>query len=70
VDRSGAAWHLVDVLASTLFVIATVSGLAGAALGRPSGRATPGFIWGFVLGPPGWLVPAAWWLGASRRRPV
>jgi hypothetical protein len=36
----------------------TVFGLIGAQLGRRSGgRAATWFIWGFMLGPVGWLVP-------------
>lgn len=44
-------------LVFTLAAIA-LSALVGLAIGNGKGRPTAGLIWGFVLGPIGWLIVA------------
>ena len=39
-----------------LFIIALVFGLIGTAIGQARGRAGAGFLYGFLLGPLGWLI--------------
>ena len=39
-----------------LFIAALILGLIGAAIGQTRGRVEAGFVWGFLLGPLGWLI--------------
>jgi len=44
-------WELLG-----LFIVALILGLIGTAIGQTRGRPEAGFLWGFLLGPIGWLI--------------
>lgn len=56
------------VLFTLALSVGVFSGLVGAWIGKRSGRPEAGFIWSFVLGPVGWLVPLGGLLLAMRRQ--
>lgn len=48
------------VFVGTVVGVFSLFGVVGARLARRSGRAAEGFVWGFVVGPLGWIAPALW----------
>lgn len=48
------------VFVSAVVAVFSLFGAVGAWLGGRSGRAFDGFLWGFIVGPPGWVAPALW----------
>jgi hypothetical protein len=57
----------LGLITVTLSVFA-IFGLFGAWIGKRSGRGEAGFLWGFILGPFGWLAPLAWLWTTGRRQ--
>ena len=55
------------MLVFTVIVVATLSGLIGAWIGKRSNRPEAGFVWGFILGPVGWIFPLTWRSAESRK---
>jgi len=52
------------MLALIVAFVGIASGFVGAWLHQRNGQARAGFIWGFILGPIGWLFPLSSFRGS------